>query len=108
MQVLITYTVRREELADHLTLVGEVYADLERLAPAGLEYATYQLEDEVSFVELLTGEAGPGPLAASTAFARFRSTLDARCERPPVLSELCQVGRYSVIARHAAPKQGQV
>ena len=98
MQVLITYTVRREELAAHLTLVGEVYEDLARLAPDGLGYTTYQLDDEVGFVELLTGEAGPGALAASPAFARFRSTLDARCEGPPVLRELRQVGSWTAPA----------
>lgn len=95
MQVLIRYTVKRDEVPAHLELVGEVYADLHRLAPAGLGYATYQLEDGSSFVEVLTGPAGPGPLAASAAFQRFRSTLDARCERPPVLSELCEVGSYT-------------
>ena len=105
MQMLIEYTVRREELAEHLELVGEVYADLERLAPADLGYATYQLEDEVSFVELLTGQAGPGQLAASPAFARFRSSLDARCERPPVLTELRQVGRYPATTLHSAAEQ---
>lgn len=107
MQMLITYTVRREELREHLELVKAVYADIERLAPDGLGYATYQLEDGVSFMELLTGEAGPGPLAASTAFARFRSSLDARCERPPVLTQLRQVGAYPAIAAHSAPAQAE-
>ena len=108
MQVLIEYSVRREELTEHLELVGEVYADLERLAPAGLRYATYQLQDEVSFVELLTGQAGPGPLAASPAFARLRSSLEARCERPPVITELRQVGSYPAIALHSASVQEEV
>ena len=94
MQFMITYTVRREALAELLELVGEVHAELRRLAPAGLSYATHQLEDDVSFVELLSGEAGPGALAASPAFTRFRSTLDARCEDPPVLTELREVGAY--------------
>ena len=108
MNVMITYTLKREELPAHLALVGEVYADLQQLAPDGLGYATYQLDDDVSFVELLTGDAGPGPLAGSAAFARFRSSLDARCERPPVLIELRQVGAYQAAAAPSAPAQGKV
>lgn len=94
MNVMITYTVKREELAAHLVQVGEVYADLQQLAPEGLGYVTYQLDDDVTFVELLTGDAGPGPLAGSAAFAQFRSSLDARCEGPPALTDLRQLGAY--------------
>lgn len=94
MQVLIRYTVRREELAAHLAQVREVYADLKRRQPAGIEYATYQLEDPVGFLEVLSGDAGPGPLAASPAFQRFRADLDARCEHLPVLTEMRTVGCY--------------
>ena len=95
MQVLIRYTVERDEVPAHLEFVGAVYADLRRLAPPGLGYATYQLDDGAGFVEVLTGPAGPGPLAVSQAFQRFRSTLDARCERLPVLCELREVGSYT-------------
>lgn len=98
MQVLVRYTVKAEDVAAHLEQVGAVYADLERLQPIGLGYATYQLADGVSFVEVLTGEAGPGPLADSPAFQRFRSTLDARCEQPPVLTELHEVASYGAVA----------
>ena len=107
MNVMITYTVKREELAAHLALVGEVYADLQQLAPEGLSYATYQLDDDVSFMELLTGDAGPGPLAGSAAFARFRSSLDARCERPPVLTELRQLRAYRAAAAASAAARGE-
>ena len=106
MQVLVQYTVRAEEVAAHLELVRAVYADLERLSPLGLGYATYQLGDGVSFVEVLTGEDGPGPLAASPAFQRFRSTLDARCEHPPVLTELHEVGSYGAAAGVVERGQG--
>lgn len=91
---MIRYTVRREELATHLEQVREVYADLERLRPDGLAYATYQLEDEVSFLEVLSSEAGPDPLTASAAFREFRSTLDARCQQMPELVEVQRVGTF--------------
>jgi len=103
MQVLIRYTVRREELATHLEQVREVYADLERLRPDGLGYATYQLDDEVSFLEVLTGDAGPEPLTASAAFRRFRSALDDRCQHKPELVEVHQVGAFLSGERTVAP-----
>lgn len=92
MRALIRYTVRRDQLEEHLTQVREVYAELEGRMADDFAYATYQLEDGVSFVELLVSEQGPAPLAASPAFARFRSSLDDRCERAPVLTELREVG----------------
>lgn len=107
MHVLIKYTVRPEEMAEHLRLMAEVYADLQRRAPADLAYVTYQLEDGNSFVELFSSDAGPGPLAASKAFARFRATLDARCEAVPGITELQLVGSYSPTSVHAAPVQEQ-
>ncbi len=103
MQVLIRYTVRREELATHLEQVREVYADLGRLRPDGLGYATYQLDDEVSFLEVLTGDAGPEPLTASAAFRRFRSALDDRCQHKPELDEVHQVGAFLSGERSVAP-----
>jgi hypothetical protein len=91
MHVVIRYTVRGDRLEEHLRLVGEAYDELADAQPPGLTYATYQLEDGVSFLELLIGENGPAPLAASPAFQRFRSSLDARCESAPVLAELREV-----------------
>ena len=102
MPMLISYTIRREELIEHLALVDAVYADLARTSPAGIGYSTYQLPGEGGFVELLTGDAGPGPLAASPAFARFRSTLDARCGTAPSLTELRAVGAYPAVSLGAA------
>ena len=61
----------------------------------------------MSFTELLTGEAGPSPLAASTAFARFRSTWDARCDNPPVLTEFTHVGGYQAAMTQDAPAPGR-
>lgn len=96
MHALIRYTVLRDRLEEHLTQVREVYAELHGRVTDDFTYATYQLEDGVSFVELLVSEQGPAALAASPAFARFRASLDERCERAPDLTELREVGSVNL------------
>ena len=105
MHVLIRYAVRPEALAEHLRLANEVYADLNRLALPHVEYATYLLEDQTTFVEIFYSGTGAGALAASPAFARFRSTLESRIDAAPEVTDLRPVGIYSppAAAGPAAP-----
>jgi hypothetical protein len=56
--------------------------------------AIYQLDDQVSFVHFVDVPHGPGVLAGLPAFQRFRSTLNARCTEPPVLTVLHEVSSY--------------
>lgn len=107
MHVLIKYTVRTEEIAEHMRLMAEVYAELQRVAPDDLRYVTYQLEDGDNFVELLSSPAGPEPLGALASFARFRSTLDARCVAIPEVTELQPVGSYAPTPARTAIAQAQ-
>ncbi len=78
-RAMLRYTVKPDRLAEHLRLLRAVYEELGSTRPDGLRYATFQLEDEVSFVELVTGADLPGPLSRSEAFRRYRADLDARC-----------------------------
>ena len=102
MHVLITYKVQLEALAEHLRLVDELYADLRRLALTDLSYATHQLEDETSFVEVFATGAEAGALAASPAFAAFRSTLESRIDAAPEVTDLRLIGSYASASSPAA------
>lgn len=51
------------------------------------------MHDKVSFVTF-TELHDPGRLAGMPAFQRFRSTLEERCDEPPVLTVLHEVGSY--------------
>ena len=92
MQVMVRYRVKPERVADNEELVRAVYAELAEREPDGMTYATVKLDDGVSFVHVFAGERDALPQVA--AFRRFREDLAARCEEPPVRTEMTAVGTY--------------
>lgn len=77
---VLHYTVKPERLQEHLTLLGDVYAELALLRPDRLRWATYQIPGTCDFIEVVTGHPLPGPLPDLPAFQRYRSALDDRCQ----------------------------
>jgi hypothetical protein len=94
-QVMVRYRVKPGEVERNKELVRGVYEELHRSEPDGLRYATFQLEDEVSFVHFAieTGD-GPTPLSGVEAFRRFQEGIRERCDEPPVVAELREVGSF--------------
>ncbi len=86
--VIVRYKIKPDQVEENKQLVREVYAELERLDPAGFRYATFMLEDGVSFVHFALQESPENPLARVEAFARFQAGLGERCDELPVVSEL--------------------
>src|SRR4051794_27610975 len=93
-QVMVRYTVKPDRVAENEELVRAVYDELAAAAPAGLRYATFRLDDGVSFVHMATVEGDHNPLAEVAAFARFQADVRDRCDVPPVVTELHEVGCY--------------
>lgn len=91
VQVLIRYEIAPQHVEEHLSLLQQVFDELREAAIPAFGYAAYQLEDGVTFLELLDSDQGPAPLARVPAFARYRATLDARCTVPPAMTELREV-----------------
>jgi hypothetical protein len=60
-QTLIRYKVKPDQAAHNEDLVRRVYAELQQAAPAGFHYATFVMEDGVSFVHLATSDNGQRP-----------------------------------------------
>lgn len=87
-QMLIRYRIRPDQLDRNLQLLRAVYDELDTLQPAGLHWTTYQLEDKLTFLDIVGGTASPEELSALPAFRHFRSTLDERCDEPPVMTEI--------------------
>jgi hypothetical protein len=72
-----------------------VYAELHERQPAGMAYATYRLDDGVSFVHVSVVEGGGrSPLLDLAAFQAFLQDLNDRCEARPVSSQTTEIGRY--------------
>ena len=57
-RVMVRYKVKPERAAENEALVRAVYDELQRTAPDGLRYATFALEDGVSFVHLVDRDRG--------------------------------------------------
>jgi hypothetical protein len=95
-KVMVRYKVKPDRAAENEELVRAVYAELAHNAPDGFRYATFALEDGVSFVHVASNdrEDGHNPLGDVQAFAAFQKDIGARCEEPPVVTPLREVGSY--------------
>jgi hypothetical protein len=93
-RVMVRYEVKPGRAAENEELVRAVYDELRRTAPAGLRYATFRLEDGVSFIHLAETEDGRNPLADVEAFARFQAGIADRCVHQPVVTQLHEVGSF--------------
>jgi hypothetical protein len=93
-QVMVRYTVKPDRAAENEELIRAVYDELAATAPTGLRYATYRLDDGVSFVHVASAEDDDNALAESAAFARFQAGVRDRCDVQPVVTELHEVGAY--------------
>ena len=93
-QIMVRYKVKPDRVAENEELVRAVYAELHETAPEGLRYATFALEDGVSFVHIAATEDGANPLGQVQAFKRFTAEIGERCDEPPVTSALREIGSY--------------
>jgi hypothetical protein len=95
-QVMVRYRVKPERVAENEALVRAVYDELSRTDPAGLRYATFKLDDGVSFLHLASTEDGQNPLSQVIAFRRFQENIADRCDERPVVTELSEIGSFRV------------
>jgi hypothetical protein len=93
---MVRYTVRPDQAEANKTLVREVYDELDRTRPDGLRYATFRLDDGVSFVHVASVETedGQNPLSGVEAFQRFSETIGERSDERPVTVVLHEIGSY--------------
>jgi hypothetical protein len=91
-RVLVRYKVKPEAVAENEELVRAVYAELAETQPEGMRYATFQLDDGVSFVHInFSGGASLNDLAS---FRAFQEGIAERCDEQPKVSELREIGSY--------------
>lgn len=100
-QTLVRYKVKPDQAARNEELVRQVYEELHRTAPAGIAYATFVLEDGVSFVHVALTEAedGRSPLMDIAAFRAFQENINDRCDEPPAPIDFREVGSYAFWSR---------
>ena len=92
--VIVRYTVKPDRADENESLVRAVYEELHRTAPAGLSYATLKLDDGIGFVHVAATEDGQNPLANVAAFKQFQQGIAERCDEPPTVTEVTEIGSY--------------
>ena len=97
--IMVRYRVKPERADENERLVKAVYEELARARPDGFHYATFRLEDGVTFVHMAVEDAeGAAPLGSLEAFQRFREGLGERCDEPPTSTGMSEVGSYMAFA----------
>jgi hypothetical protein len=98
--VMVRYTVRPEHMADNVRDIKRVFEQLTDGKPAGLQYASFQLGDDGSFVHIVSQEKADGRslLSDVPAFKAFTTALEQRCDERPVVTTLTEVGSYKFFA----------
>lgn len=97
-RVMVRYKVKPEHAAQNENLVRAVYEELHAAQPAGLRYATFKLDDDVTFIHFASNESdnGDSPLSRIAAFKRFQEGLRKRCVEPPTVTELAEIGSFKI------------
>ena len=97
-RVMVRYRVKPDQVRKNEELVRAVYRELAETKPAGIRYATFKLDDGVSFVHVASLETpdGQNPLVTLRAFQAFQENIKERCDEPPVLATLHEVGSYAM------------
>jgi hypothetical protein len=99
-QVMVRYTVKPDEAEHNAELVRAVYEELHRTNPSGMRYATFRLDDGVSFVHLHSADTEDTAklLPSLPAFQRFQAGIADRCVEGPVVTQIHEVGSFRAFA----------
>ncbi|MDH4068912.1 MAG: hypothetical protein OEV30_00655 [Ignavibacteria bacterium] len=95
-RVLVKYKVKPDKSGENEQFIKGVFEELRQNSPAGLRYASFKQDDNVTFVHIasIETEGGNNPLAETAAFKRFQEKLKDRCDEPPVANNVTLVGSY--------------
>src|ERR1700691_4828004 len=94
-QVAVRYTVKAGQAEANEELVQAVYEELAKVKPDGFRYATFRLDDGLTFLHVALYDEGAGnPLGSIGAFQRFTEGIAERCDVAPQAHEMTPVGSY--------------
>ena len=98
-RVMVRYRVRADQAAANEQYIKRVFEQLHQSQPSGLRYASFKLDDGVSFVHVVSHETADGsnPLSDLPAFKAFTAAIAERCEDPPLVTQLHEVGSYRML-----------
>ena len=95
-KVLVRYKVKANKVDENVTLIGEVYQQLQQANLEGFHYCTFKLEDGVSFIHIALSDTEKANVEFSRlpAFKNFQAGIKDRCEELPTVSSISIIGSY--------------
>jgi len=94
---VIRYRTKLEHADENERLIRGVFAELAQEGPDGLRYATFRLDDGVSFVHVAVLDGEENPLESSPAFAAFQAGIAERCAEGPVPAGATAIGNFRLL-----------
>lgn len=92
---LIRAKIKDEHVADVENAAKTMFAAINEAHPAGVRYASYRLDDGVTYVIVLDIQEGiDNPLPSIAAFRAFQEDLKGWLAEPPTPEQLTAVGAY--------------
>lgn len=97
--LVVRYRTKPECADENQRLVEKVFAELDEMNVTGFAYASFRLDDGVSFVHVVVEEDGAGSvsLAEVPAFREFQAGIADRCDEQPVATPATVVGAHRML-----------
>jgi hypothetical protein len=97
--LVVRYRTKPERAEENQHLVEKVFAELDEMGATGFAYASFRLEDGVTFVHVVVEEEGEDSvsLAEVPAFRAFQAGIADRCDEQPVASRATVVGAHRMM-----------
>jgi hypothetical protein len=98
--IVVRYETKPDRADENQRLIEKVFADLAERQPDNFRYASFRLEDGVSFVHVMieTGDgSNPMSLADVPGFAEFQKEIAERCAVQPVAQGAQLVGSHGFV-----------
>jgi hypothetical protein len=102
-RVIVRYRTKPERADENQQLIEAVFAALARRQPDHLRYASFRLDDGVSFVHMASVETADGsnPLESVDEFRAFSKDVADRCDEPPTVQVATLIGSYRLFESEA-------
>ena len=96
--IVVRYRTKPDRADENQKLIERVFEELDERAPDGFGYASFRLEDGVSFVHVVV-ERSQGSISLNdvAAFREFVDGIEERCDEPPAAQGATIVGSYRLL-----------
>src|SRR5258708_8923531 len=94
--VIVRYRTKPERAEENQRLIEKVFAELDEIHATGFGYASFRLDDGVSFVHVVVEDDGPNSVSLTDvpAFQEFQAGIGERCDEQPVAMRATVVGAH--------------